>query len=340
MFVVAFNRAVYLPSYHFLATNGNGYIIVAIICCGIAKSFNIELKSKESVMLFLAGTLGSLSSTCYVPNATNLAMLMAGARQVDPSFVMSYGGYVLHNIPYVILPFIFFFIMWKIIKPNVTVNASEAIKSMYAQMGPMSKDEKKAAVILLLLLVFLFTGKIHKLDTTLAFIFVPWLFWLPGINIGKRDDIQSCDISALVFAVMCMNIGVVAQTLGVTQVFAELVKNMLGGTNNATFIFLVAILGIILNVLLTPMAVIGAFSSVFAQIATVFGVNILPTFYALCMSMDQIFMPYEFVAYLVFFSYGFLKMGDFIKVFTLKTILHVVFLMVVMVPYWSIIGIL
>ena len=324
----------------FLATNANGYIIIAIICIGIAKSFNIELKSKESVLLFLAGTLGSLSATCYMPNATNLAMLISGGKTVVPDFTMSYGGYVLHNLPYVIFPFLFFFIMWKIIRPNVTTDGTAAIQTLYKKMGPITKEEKKTAVVLIILLVFLFTGGIHKMDVTLAFIFLPWVFWLPGMNIGTRDDIQSCDISALVFAVMCMSIGVVAQTLGVTKLFADMVMGVLGGKSPILFIFIVAVLGIILNLLLTPMAVVGAFSSVFAQLATTLGVAILPTFYTLCMSMDQVIMPYEFVAYLIFFAYGFCKMGDFIKVFTLKTVLHLVFLMVVMVPYWSIIGIL
>ena len=116
--------------------------------------------------------------------------------------------------------------------------------------------------------------------------------------------------------------------------------SIIGDASTTMLIFWVAVAGIGLNVLLTPMAVLGTFAAPFAQIANDLGMKVLPVFYTLCQSMDQIFMPYEYMPYLLFFSYGFIRMGDFIKLYTLKMILHIIFLLIIMVPWWHIVGIL
>ena len=298
------------------------------------------MKSKEAIVLFLAGTVGSITASCFIPAPATIAMLTTGARVVDGSFAMNYGSYIWHNLPYILFALGFFVFIFKLYKPKVETNGKAYFEDAYQKLGPVSTAEKKCAAIAVVLVIFLLTGSLHKIDVSWGFVLLPWVLYLPGMNLGTREHIQQVDFSTLIFAVMCVSIGVVSSVLGFGQLFATVLLSVIGDAGTTTLIFLVAVSGIILNVLLTPMAVLGTFAAPFAQIAHDLDMNVLPIFYTLCQSMDQIFMPYEYMPYLLFFSYGFIRMGDFIKLYTLKMVLHVVFLLAIMVPWWHIVGIL
>lgn len=324
----------------FLLTGGNGILLLVVLCYGIAQSFGITLKSKEAIVLFLSGTVGSITASCFIPAPATLAMLTTGARAVDSTFAMNYGSYIWHNLPYILFALGFFLLIFKLYKPDVQTNGKAYFQEAYQKLGPISLAEKKCAAIAIILVVFLLTGSLHKIDVSWGFVLLPWILYLPGMNLGTREHIQQVDFSTLIFAVMCVSIGVVSSVLGFGQLFSTMLLSIIGDASTTMLIFWVAVAGIGLNVLLTPMAVLGTFAAPFAQIANDLGMNVLPVFYTLCQSMDQIFMPYEYMPYLLFFSYGFIRMGDFIKLYTLKMILHIIFLLIIMVPWWHIVGIL
>ena len=52
----------------------------------------------------------------------------------------------------------------------------------------------------------------------------------------------------------------------------------------------------------------------------------------------MVFLPYGFVSYLIFFSFGMMTTGQFAKYHAMKNVATVVFFMVVMLPYWRLIG--
>ena len=51
-------------------------------------------------------------------------------------------------------------------------------------------------------------------------------------------------------------------------------------------------------------------------------------------------MPYEYASYLIYFSFGLIYLKDFIKLFTVKTILNAIFMVVILIPYWHLIGLI
>ena len=89
-----------------------------------------------------------------------------------------------------------------------------------------------------------------------------------------------------------------------------------------------------------PLAILAAFSEPIAQIALSLGIHPLGALYALMMGLDQIFMPHEFLNYVVIMAFGLVSMKDFIKIMTLKTVLATVFVAAVMIPWWYFIGII
>ena len=56
--------------------------------------------------------------------------------------------------------------------------------------------------------------------------------------------------------------------------------------------------------------------------------------------VDQIIMPYEYALYLIFVSFGLIRLGDFIKLCSVKMVVNLIFVMVILIPYWRLIGFL
>ena len=82
-----------------------------------------------------------------------------------------------------------------------------------------------------------------------------------------------------------------------------------------------------------------ALSGPIAAIAMDIGLNIDAAMYALAHSTDLIFLPYEFIPYLIFFSFGAMTMGDFIKMSALRVGLFFIFYAVVLIPFWTLLGV-
>ena len=80
------------------------------------------------------------------------------------------------------------------------------------------------------------------------------------------------------------------------------------------------------------------FTSTYAQIALNAGINPYVIYDVIQLGCDQILFPYEYALYMLYFSFGFIKMQDFIKYFGAKMVLATLVLAFVMVPFWKITG--
>lgn len=76
------------------------------------------------------------------------------------------------------------------------------------------------------------------------------------------------------------------------------------------------------------------------QIAVDLGINHLPVWYTLSVSTNLFILPYEYVAYLFMFSFGLMELKEFVKVYSVKSLLLVLFTLFVALPYWRFIGLL
>ena len=55
---------------------------------------------------------------------------------------------------------------------------------------------------------------------------------------------------------------------------------------------------------------------------------------------DILFFPYEYPQYLILFSFGMVKMGSMIKLCTVKSLSFILFFIAVIMPLWSLTGIM
>ena len=207
-------------------------------------------------------------------------------------------------------------------------------------MGPITKSEKKAAIMLAILMIMLLSSPFTGLSTDIGFLIIPLLMFFPGIRVADESCIRRIDMGMIFFIVSCIGIGSVGGVLGVGQMLSDLIAPMLEGKSTIVSLMALLFFGIIANFALTPTAMLTSLSGPIAAIASSIGLNLDAAMYALAHSTDLIFLPYEFVPYLIFFSFGAISMGDFIKMSTLRVVLFLVFYIVVLIPYWYLLGVL
>lgn len=56
--------------------------------------------------------------------------------------------------------------------------------------------------------------------------------------------------------------------------------------------------------------------------------------------LDQVFMPYEFANYLFMFSFGVVSMKEFITFCSTKMLINIVYIMLLAIPFWKLLGLL
>ena len=57
-------------------------------------------------------------------------------------------------------------------------------------------------------------------------------------------------------------------------------------------------------------------------------------------SSDAVFLPYEYVPYLIAYSFGVISMQDFLKLSVMKFFVVLIGLLVLMLPYWLLVGLI
>ena len=164
--------------------------------------------------------------------------------------------------------------------------------------------------------------------------------FMPGINLGTPRVIERIPLGTLVFVASCMGIGAVCNEVGLTNHLAALLTALLSDVNAIGTLMVVLGFGAVANFAMTPLSMFAAFSGPLLTMANSLGISPEAILYTFMFSGDMVFLPYEFVTFLIFFSFGMMTTGQFVKYHALKNITTVVFFAAVMIPYWYLIGLL
>ncbi len=269
----------------------------------------------------------------------NFAQKIGATIGIDPShYNVTFYEYAFHNLIFIPEFFIYVFLAKKIFKPETEYEFSgEYFTKRYKELGEMNTIEKKTFVpIITLFLLYATQGK-TGLTVAQCNMIVTAIFFLPGLSIAKFDDLKGIDYGPVFFCAGSLAIGTLANSCGAGKLLADIVAGIVAGDPfvNAGSSYMVAY---ILNLLLTPMAVCAVMGSSLVQIAFNLGVDPIPMAYAFVQGLNNVLLPHEGAVYLMFFGFGFWKMKQFMKVFTMKAVVTLVYLVVIAVPYWLFLG--
>lgn len=321
-------------------TSGRGYLIIGALAFGLCVTLN-ELGTKVGAAIALAAMIGACSSHTFIYSAGSWAVIKSmGGDYLSDSDVNPL-TMVLHNWPMFLVCIVTVFIIGKWYKPAQPLPEISFFKEQLDKMGKMTKREKWNAFMMLCIIVFIFTSGLHGLSINYAFCILPWMVYLPFINAADKDTLRKVNLAPLIFAAGCMGIGTVAATLGLGEALVDLLSNLTHGGNNP-FIMIVVIFVIVfgLNFLMTPLAIWALITVPVLSLVTSMGYSPIPFAYSLNSLSEAIILPYEYIPYLIIFGFSMIKMKDFIILNSFRSIMILAGYLIIMIPYWMLIGLL
>ena len=270
-----------------------------------------------------------------------LASVMEQACQmVDPSITITYVSFLAHNWPMIGFSFISMFLLQFMYKSEKGFDSSEYFERELEKMGEMRASEKKALILVVVLIGYACVAAFTGLPSANGFMIIPWLAFLPGMNIVKTDAIRKVNYSIAIFVAACLSIGSVGGYLNIGTLLADSVAPYIAGASTNVALLGVYLTALVTNFLLTPLAVLAALAAPISTIVGTLGISPLTTNYLMLANLNQAILPYENAGWLLFYSFGFIKIKDFVKFMSLRMVIHLIYCFIILLPYWRIIGIL
>lgn len=317
---------------------GVGYVPLAAIAYGLCRTMELG-KSKAAAGIFLAAAVSGLipGICCY---GVYIIMLEGFGAPVTGPMSIGWLDFTFMNLPLFLYFFLALVLVLVMFKSDRTFNTKAYFVQKAAELGPLTAKEKKAAFFIIVLLAYVISCGFTGLDSTWAFIVIPMLMFLPGIGIGTEKNFQEFDFGFILFFAGCMAVGIVAGGLGFGQLVTVLTEPLISSQPPGILIMLICLVNIVLNFLLTPMAIMAGFTPTFVQLGLNAGINPYIIYIVEACGADQIIFPYEYPLYMFFFSFGFISMKDFIKYFSAKMVLSVLVIALIAIPFWKLTGLL
>ena len=321
------------------ATSGSGcYMIMGALCAGLCVSLNV-MQTKTGAGIAMAAMVGTCTSKAFIYPASNYAVIL-GAPCIE-GLVVSPALVVVHNWPMFIVCTLIMYVIAKMCKPDEKISGKEYFVGELEKMGKISHDEKANGILLILILVYMFTTTIHGYAVEYGFMLIPWLAYLPFIHSANEDTLKFFNWQMIFFIVGCMAIGSVAADLGIGDFVGGILTDAFADGASFTIIFgFVYALVFVLNFLMTPMAIWAVISEPVMQMALGLGIDPLLFVYALNTTAEAIILPYEYVPYLCIYAFGMIKMSDFVKFSIIRCAIYILGFMIILLPYWKLIGLM
>lgn len=320
----------------------NGWLVTLIMCYAVVKALKLE-NTSEGIMLMIVAQIVSTAALNWVYSPVAIALWGGGVAMVQPGFEMTWWALPLYNLAYLLIQLIIIYIFFKIYKPEKLLKGGdEYFKTEFAKLGPMTTDEKKAIFLTVLLFGYIFAFPWHGWDMNYAFIIVPLMCFLPGINIAtKAKSLDTVNFGFIFFIAACMGIGGVGGAVGIGPAISKYVSPMLSGMPIPIFLFLCILFGILMNILMTPSAMQGMFPGPLAALGLGLGISypLLP-FFAMFYANDMVFFPYENAYLLVMYGFGVMSFKEFMRFNIIKMGITMVLFFILVLPWWYILGLI
>ena len=309
--------------------------IIAVICVGICEALSIKKGSREGAAVLLAGFIAvSGPKICFLTGGADLAMGMKLTSQAMGAQI-SWGQYALHNfLPAVLYSVISLACVIVLLRPRLEEDTRTVVQEQLRKLAPMSNDERKSAFLLALLFLFLVTDKIHRIDVGWIMLLLPCAAFLPGVRLLNSDDMRKLNYPAVLFAVGCMTIGSAAMSCGMDNILSKALLPLMQGTEFYT-VMATYVSGVLLNLLLTPMAAYASLTASVVEIAQHLQVSPLLLVYTFSYGLDQYIFPYEYAILLYFYATGYIRIKQIMLVLGIRMALAALFVAFVAYPYWK-----
>ncbi|MGC7870856.1 SLC13 family permease [Desulfosporosinus sp. SYSU MS00001] len=312
-------------------------LLFATISYSICQALELENGGKASSGIMLAGIFSALNpGYIFFTSASQTMIAYQTAAKLGVS--SSWTSYLVNNgLITLIWCFLCAFILDMLFKSERNINSKAYFIEEKKKLGKLSLAEKKMIVILALIVIAILTEPYHKVQVGWLFPLFVGVIYLPGVGLAKPDSLKKLNFSIIIFVTATLTIGAVASSVGGSKFLADLLTPIMSGSKLYTLTS-VWVFGIIIKFLMTPLAALATLTEPIVRLAQHAGVNPVPVLYVWNQSMEQVIFPYEYALVLLAYSYGYLSLKNLMKAFSIKLVFNIIFIIVIAVPFWKLIG--
>ena len=321
-----------------LVPNMTGRVaLYCALCYGIYTALKIPKNSATGAGIMFAGFTAAIAPAwIYLSASENLQLINSYLKDTGKS--VSWMQYFVSNFPIMIAWTVLLLITIKILyKQDVQIDGKDFFEEKYHALGKMTQKEIKFLIILICLVLAMVFSNI---DAGWLFTLAVIACFFPGIEVAKEEDIKKVNFPMVFFVAATMSIGSMSNAVGVAGLVSELVMPLLQNVGNMGLILFAWVTGVAVDLMMTPLAGMAAFTPLFIEIAGKLGLSVVGTIFSFVWGVEQLFFPYEWALFLILFSYDVFDMKKAIKFCTTRTVLSLIFLILIIYPYWSLTGFL
>lgn len=318
----------------------SAYAIVVTLSYSICLALKLPAKSKGAAVVMMVGASAALTPGVFSYRPAWAGIIQTAAQTVDPDFVVLWQHFPLYNWPCIVFGLLNIFILTKVFKTaelGIT-NTKEYFVTEYNKFGKMSLSEKKALFLVGFLICYVIAYPLHGLNPQYPFMVIPWLAFLPGINIATSESIKKLNIGTIFFVVAMLSIATVGAHVGVADLISYTLTPIARQVGQVGLLALIMVIGIFANLILTPAAMIASIVPILIQISADMGMSPWAGVMTLVYTTDMYFLPHEVSALLLLFAFGMVSMKDFIKMASLKTLVFFIGYCLIQIPWYIFLG--
>lgn len=309
------------------------------IVIGICKVLGVEKKSKTASALMLVVFFALWSPKMAFVTASADSVLAAGVLAEHYEYTLSWMGWVKDMfLPAILWTFLSVALIYVLKPPRIHLQKLY-LETQYQKLGKMSLAEKKTIGLSLMLLFLLMTDSFHHLDVAWIMIVMGSLCFFPGLGVIKAETFNQIRFSIVFFLVGAVAIGNVTVALGIDRAVVEFMTPFFVDKTSFFLVMSIYIFSILANFILNPLALIGVLMGPIADICTNLGYPSILGGYAMIMGFNQALFPYEIAPLMLVYGFGYLKMGHLIKVMAVRILVGIIFMALIVYPYWKLIGV-
>ncbi len=310
--------------------------LYAALAFGICKALNIPSNTKTGAGIMMAGFIGAIGSrTMLLSGWDNLVLSYGLIENFEAPSTMKF--FMCNILPTLVWCAIMAVTIMVLFKQDVQFEGKDYFKEEVKKSGKMTSKEWKFLLILLAAVLGLF---FTQYAIGWLFLAAACLCFFPGIDILGSEDVKNINFTIIIFIASAMTIGNVATDLQIGTLVGNALVNTLANIQitNTGMMMIAWLFGVIMDFLMTPVAALSAFSVPIASICEQLGFSISGVLYSFIWGVEQFIFPYEWALFLVVYGYGMITSKDTLKFGLARMILSFVFMLIILVPCWTLLG--
>lgn len=313
-------------------------VLMVPIAIEVCNALGLKKGDKTAAAIITVIFFALWSPKMAFPTASTDAILATSILTDQYHYEVTWLGWAIDMfVPAILWTFVSVGLVWLLKPAKVKLDKAESIER-YRALGPLSGNEKKLGVLMIAVLCLLATEQLHDIDPAWILVLVASLCFLPQLKILEPKDFQTTDFSVVFFLSGAVSIGAVASQIGITQDIVSGLQPVLANHSSFVLSMTLYVFSILANFLLNPIALIATLMGPVTELCQSLGYSPLLGAYSMIMGFNQALFPYEIAPFMLVFSYGYMHMGQTVKVMAVRIAAGLVFTALITYPWWMLVG--